>query len=165
MERGEKIGAVIVRLYRPFSAQAFINAIPATVKTITVLDRTKEPGGAGEPLFMDVATAVTEAIMDKTAPFTQMPRILGGRYGLSSREFTSAMVKSVLRDERRIYPCAAYLSGEYGLHDIYFGVPVILGRSGIQKIVELPLSDEEQKALRSSAVSVQEMIEKVKKLI
>ena len=104
VERGEKIGAVIVRLYRPFSAQAFINAIPATVKTIAVLDRTKEPGGAGEPLFMDVATAVTEAIMDKTAPFTQMPRILGGRYGLSSREFTSAMVKSVFDEMAKEAP-------------------------------------------------------------
>jgi malate dehydrogenase len=76
-----------------------------------------------------------------------------------------AMVKSVLRDERLTYPCAAYLSGEYGLNDIYFGVPVILGKMGIQKIVELPLSADEQKSLLSSAVSVQEMIVKVKKLI
>ncbi len=93
--KGEKIGAVIVRLYRPFSAAAFLGALPASVKTIAVLDRTKEPGAAGEPMFMDVATAVTEAIMEGTAPFKAMPRILGGRYGLSSREFTPAMIKGV----------------------------------------------------------------------
>ena len=93
--KGEKIGAVIVRLYRPFSAAAFIGTLPATVKTIAVLDRTKEPGAAGEPMFMDVATAITEAVMDKTAPFQAMPRLIGGRYGLSSREFTPAMIKGV----------------------------------------------------------------------
>lgn len=103
-ERGEKVGAVIVRLYRPFSAQALINALPASVKTIAVLDRTKEPGAAGEPLFMDVATAVTEAVMEQTAPFAAMPRILGGRYGLSSREFNSAMVKGIFDEMAKDNP-------------------------------------------------------------
>ncbi|OQC06844.1 MAG: Pyruvate-flavodoxin oxidoreductase [Candidatus Hydrogenedentes bacterium ADurb.Bin101] len=93
--KGEKIGGVIVRLYRPFSAAAFINALPPSVKTIAVLDRTKEPGAAGEPMFMDVFTAVAEAVMAKTAPFKELPVMLGGRYGLSSREFTAAMVKGI----------------------------------------------------------------------
>jgi len=93
--KGEKIGGVIVRLYRPFSAAAFINALPPSVKTVAVLDRTKEPGAAGEPMFMDVFTAVAEAVMAKTAPFKELPVMLGGRYGLSSREFTAAMVKGI----------------------------------------------------------------------
>lgn len=103
-ERGEKVGAVLVRLYRPFSAEAFIGALPASVKTITVLDRTKEPGAAGEPMFMDVATAITEAVMEKRAPFAEMPRILGGRYGLSSREFNSAMIKGIFDEMAKDKP-------------------------------------------------------------
>ncbi len=103
VDKGEKIGAVIVRLYRPFASDAFLSAIPSTVKTLAVLDRTKEPGAAGEPMFMDVATAVTEAVMDGTAPFKEMPKIVGGRYGLSSKEFTPAMIKGVydhLKEEK-----------------------------------------------------------------
>jgi pyruvate-ferredoxin/flavodoxin oxidoreductase len=84
-ERGEKVGAIKVRLYRPFSAEAFIGAIPETVKQIAVLDRTKEPGSLGEPLYEDVCTALKGS--DKT--------IIGGRYGLSSKEFTPSMVKAV----------------------------------------------------------------------
>jgi len=95
VQKGEKIGAVIVRLYRPFSAAALLAAFPKTTKVIGVLDRTKEPGAAGEPLFMDVATAVTEATINGNSPFAVLPRIIGGRYGLSSREFTPAMIKSI----------------------------------------------------------------------
>lgn len=93
--RGEKVGVLKVRLYRPFSIEHFIAALPKTVKTIAVLDRTKEPGSAGEPLYLDVVTAVSEAITAGTAPFQGYPRIVGGRYGLSSKEFTPAMVKAV----------------------------------------------------------------------
>jgi pyruvate-ferredoxin/flavodoxin oxidoreductase len=84
--RGEKVGAIKVRLYRPFSADAFIGALPETVKKIAVLDRTKEPGSLGEPLYEDVVTAL-KGRSDLT--------IIGGRYGLSSKEFTPSMVKSV----------------------------------------------------------------------
>jgi len=88
----EKVGLVKVRLFRPFDSVAMVAALPATVKAIAVLDRTKEPGAAGEPLYQDVITAVTEhASRDNGG----LPRIVGGRYGLSSKEFTPAMVKPV----------------------------------------------------------------------
>ncbi len=93
--RGEKVGVLKVRLYRPFSVEHFVGALPASVKTLAVLDRTKEPGAAGEPLYVDVITALTEAVAAGQAPFKSMPRVVGGRYGLSSKEFTPAMIKSV----------------------------------------------------------------------
>mgnify|MGYP001151866977 CR=1 FL=1 len=94
-DRGEKVGLVKVRLYRPFSVEHFVAALPKTVKKIAVLDRTKEPGSLGEPLYLDVVGAVEEGIYEGIAPFTEMPLILGGRYGLGSKEFTPAMVKGV----------------------------------------------------------------------
>jgi len=92
--QGEKVGAVLVRLFRPFSVGAFVQALPASLKALAVLDRTKEPGAAGEPLYQDVLTALAEANAEGTLPFA-MPRVTGGRYGLSSKEFTAAMVKGV----------------------------------------------------------------------
>jgi pyruvate-ferredoxin/flavodoxin oxidoreductase len=94
-ERGEKVGVVTVRLYRPFAVEQFLQVLPAGVKKIAVLDRTKEPGSAGEPLYQDVLTAVMEGVSQEIAPFSSMPRIFGGRYGLSSKDFTPAMVKGV----------------------------------------------------------------------
>jgi pyruvate-ferredoxin/flavodoxin oxidoreductase len=94
--RGAKVGLLKVRLYRPFAADRLLAALPPTTKAIAVLDRTKEPGSAGEPLYLDVVAAVAEGLMNGQAPFTAMPRIIGGRYGLSSKEFTPAMVKAVL---------------------------------------------------------------------
>jgi len=88
VEKGEKVGALIVRLYRPFSVYDFIENIPKTAKKIAVLDRTKEPGSIGEPLYLDVVTAFVEM-------GDYMPTIIGGRYGLSSKEFTPAMVKGI----------------------------------------------------------------------
>ncbi len=93
--KGQKIGVLKVRLFRPFSVQDFINAIPKTVTKIAVLDRTKEPGAIGEPLYMDIRTAVGEAMGRKQSPFKNYPVIVGGRYGLGSKEFTPAMVKAV----------------------------------------------------------------------
>lgn len=93
--QGEKIGAVIVRLYRPFDISAFVQTLPPTVKAIAALDRTKEPGATGEPLYQDVVAAVLEQVADGIAPFPTIPRIIGGRYGLSSKEFTPAMVKGI----------------------------------------------------------------------
>ena len=92
---GEKVGVVVVRLYRPFSVEHFNKALPASTKQIAVLDRTKEPGASGEPLYQDVVNAINEGIMQGTAPFEEHPKIIGGRYGLSSKEFTPAMVKGV----------------------------------------------------------------------
>ncbi len=91
--RGEKVGLLKVRLFRPFDAATLLAAIPDSVTKLAVLDRTKEPGADGEPLYKDVITAVAQALADGT--LSTMPRIVGGRYGLSSKEFTPAMVKGV----------------------------------------------------------------------
>ena len=95
---GEKVGMLKVRLFRPFSIKHFITALPASVKKIAVLDRTKEPGGAGEPMYQDVVTAFAEAAIEDYFQFEKPPVIVGGRYGLSSKEFTPAMIK-VIYDE------------------------------------------------------------------
>jgi pyruvate-ferredoxin/flavodoxin oxidoreductase len=87
--RGEKVGVLKVRLYRPLDIKRFVQALPATTKKIAVLDRTKEPGAGGEPLYLDVVTALHEEWPGA------MPKVVGGRYGLSSKEFTPAMVKGV----------------------------------------------------------------------
>ncbi|HET9588510.1 MAG TPA: pyruvate:ferredoxin (flavodoxin) oxidoreductase [Anaerolineales bacterium] len=87
--QGEKVGAIRVRLYRPFSVEHFIRSLPESVKSIAVLDRTKEPGALGEPLYLDVVNALVEG-------HRQNVKVIGGRYGLSSKEFTPAMVKAVL---------------------------------------------------------------------
>jgi pyruvate-ferredoxin/flavodoxin oxidoreductase len=91
--KGEKTGVIKVRLFRPFDAKLFVKALPSTVKAIAVLDRTKEPGSLGEPLYEDVRTAIAE--MQSSGDFSINPLVLGGRYGLGSKEFTPAMVKSV----------------------------------------------------------------------
>ena len=101
---GEKVGIVVVRLFRPFSCAHLVAALPKTVKKIAVLDRTKEPGGTGEPLYQDVVTAVAEAMASGDAPFAVVPRITGGRYGLSSKEFTPAMVKGVFDELKKDVP-------------------------------------------------------------
>src|SRR6185436_4194767 len=104
--RGEKVGVVKVRLYRPFSAAAFLAALPKSARGIAVLDRTKEPGAPGDPLYLDVVTALAEARAEGVSPLAAEPRVVAGRYGLSSKEFTPAMVKSVFdelakKDARR----------------------------------------------------------------
>ncbi len=98
MPTAAKVGLLKVRLYRPFSMKDFLAALPKTVKTIAVLDRTKEPGCAGEPLYQDVVTAIAEARNEGTSPLAVEPKIVGGRYGLSSKEFTPAMVKAVFEN-------------------------------------------------------------------
>ena len=92
--KGEKVGVVKVRLFNPFDTKAFIAAIPQTVKAIATLDRTKEPGAIGEPLYVNTRTAIGEAQIEKWMP-GGYPRVRGGRYGLGSKEFTPAMVKAV----------------------------------------------------------------------
>jgi pyruvate-ferredoxin/flavodoxin oxidoreductase len=92
---GEKVGLLKVRLYRPLSVERLVAALPRSVKAIAVLDRTKEPGSAGEPLYQDVVTAIAEEAANCTTDFALTPRVVGGRYGLGSKEFTPAMVKAV----------------------------------------------------------------------
>jgi pyruvate-ferredoxin/flavodoxin oxidoreductase len=96
--RGERVGLLKVRLFRPFSASHFVRALPATVRHIAVLDRAKEPGAAGEPLYLDVVAALSEAIGAGEAPFRFFPRVIGGRYGLGSKEFTPGMAATVFRE-------------------------------------------------------------------
>jgi pyruvate-ferredoxin/flavodoxin oxidoreductase len=96
MEKGERVGVLQVRLYRPFPARALVDVLPASVRRIAVLDRTKEPGSAGEPLFLDVVAALAEAHAgDENG---RMPLVVGGRYGLSSKEFTPGMAAGVFAE-------------------------------------------------------------------
>jgi pyruvate-ferredoxin/flavodoxin oxidoreductase len=103
-KRGENVGVLKVRLFRPFSIESFVNALPKSVKTIAVLDRTKEPGSAGEPLYQDVITAIAELHSSGTLPLAAFPRIIGGRYGLSSKEFTPSMVKALFDEMKKATP-------------------------------------------------------------
>ena len=97
---GEKVGLLKVRLFRPFAVDAFLAALPKTVSSIAVLDRTKEPGSVGEPLYQDVITAFNES----RSTARPLPRIIGGRYGLSSKEFTPAMAKCVFDELKKPEP-------------------------------------------------------------
>lgn len=106
--QGEKVGLVKVRLYRPFSVEAFIGALPSSVRVIAVLDRTKEPGGAGEPLYQDVVTAVAEGLSQNR------PLVVGGRYGLSSKEFTPAMLIGLFEEMKKPSPKNHFT---LGIHD------------------------------------------------
>ncbi|BCY17292.1 pyruvate-flavodoxin oxidoreductase [Leptolinea sp. HRD-7] len=109
--KGEKVGVVNVRLYRPFDVEAFLKVLPATTKKIAVLDRTKEPGATGEPLYQDVVTAVAEGLTKGIAPFKTAPIIVGGRYGLSSKEFTPGMVKGVFDELKKDAPKNSFTVG------------------------------------------------------
>ena len=108
---GEKIGLLKVRLYRPFSAQHFLKALPSTVRAITVLDRTKEAGSAGDPLYLDVVNAIQEGIKNGWDRPAATPVVLGGRYGLSSKEFTPAMVKGVFDNAKSKTPKDHFVVG------------------------------------------------------
>jgi pyruvate-ferredoxin/flavodoxin oxidoreductase len=108
---GEKVGVIKVRLYRPFATHAFVSALPATVRAIAVLDRTKEPGAVGEALYTDVQTAIAEAFADGLTPFKTMPRVVGGRYGLGSKEFNSAMAKAVFDNLNAVRPKNHFVVG------------------------------------------------------
>jgi pyruvate-ferredoxin/flavodoxin oxidoreductase len=110
--RGEKIGLLKVRLFRPFAVNAFLSALPKMVQKIAVLDRTKEAGAVGEPLYLDVVTALNESV--KLNGVRPLPRVVGGRYGLSSKEFTPAMVKSVFDNLKQDQPKDHFT---VGIHD------------------------------------------------
>ena len=109
--QGEKVGLIKVRLFRPFSTADFVKALPKTVQKIAVLDRTKEPGSAGEPLYLDVLAGVNQGLASGIAPFSSVPRIVGGRYGLSSKEFTPGMIKGVLDELKKDNPKHGFTVG------------------------------------------------------
>jgi pyruvate-ferredoxin/flavodoxin oxidoreductase len=109
---GEKFGVIQVRLYRPFSLDYLIKALPTTTKTLGILDRTKEPGAAGEPLFQDVLSTLVQAFQQ--GKIKTLPKMVGGRYGLSSKEFTPAMVKAVFDELKKENPKEHFT---IGIHD------------------------------------------------
>ncbi len=111
VSRGEKVGLLKVHLYRPFSVEHFVAALPRSAKTIAVLDRTKEPGSAGEPLYLDIVAAIHETAV---VEHSNMPRVIGGRYGLSSKEFTPAMIKGVFDELAKEKPKNHFT---VGIHD------------------------------------------------
>ena len=107
--RGERVGVLQLRLYRPFPVRALLDALPRSVRKIAVLDRTKEPGSGGEPLFLDVVAALTEAHLD--GDLGVLPRVIGGRYGLSSKEFTPGMVAGVFAELALARPRSRFTIG------------------------------------------------------
>ena len=111
---GEKVGLLKVRLYRPFDASAFISALPSSMAAVAVLDRTKEPGADGEPLYKDVLTALAQGVASGESPCSAMPKVIGGRYGLSSKEFTPGMVKAVFDELKTDKPKNGFT---IGIHD------------------------------------------------
>jgi pyruvate-ferredoxin/flavodoxin oxidoreductase len=127
--RGAKVGVLKVRLYRPFDVKRFAQALPATTTAMAVLDRTKEPGSAGEPLYLDCVGAIHEALEQGWAELRARPKIIGGRYGLSSKEFTPAMIKGVfdhlaLRQPKNHFTVGIHddLSGTSIPHDPEFSI-------------------------------------------
>lgn len=102
--QGEKVGVLKVRLYRPFSADHFLKALPLSTKTLIILDRTKEPGALGEPLYQDILAAFNEVLENDDRRFKTIPKIFGGRYGLSSKEFTPTMVMSIFNEGKKAKP-------------------------------------------------------------
>ncbi len=107
--RSEKVGVVQIRLFRPFSTSHFLRALPASVRTIAVLDRTKEPGATGEPLYLDVVAALAQAVAQGT--LAGSPQVVGGRYGLSSKDFNPSMVKAVFDELRKPHPRHGFTVG------------------------------------------------------
>jgi len=111
LEQGEKIGMLRIRLFRPFSAKHLIEALPNTVRKIAVLDRSKEPGADGEALYKDILTALAEYVSTGGNKFQGLPRIVGGRYGLSSKEFTPGMIKAVFDELNKETPKNSFTIG------------------------------------------------------
>ncbi len=102
--QGEKVGVITVHLFQPFSVEHLLKSLPASVKKIAVLDRTKEPGAAGEPLYQNVITALSEGLASGATPFSTTPLIVGGRFGLASKEFTPGMVKGIYDELLKAHP-------------------------------------------------------------
>jgi len=111
VKKGEKVGLIKVRLFRPFSVKYFINAIPDTVKVLAVLEKVKEPGAIGEPLFMDVVTAFHENREDELKSFKHNVKIIGGRYGISSKDFNGAMIQGIFNEMGKEKPKRRFTVG------------------------------------------------------
>ena len=110
---GEQVGMVRVRLFQPFPAAQIVAALPSTVRAIAVLDRTKEPGAVGEPLYLEVVATIAEAMDGDTPPFASAPRVIGGRYGLSSKEMTPSMIKPIFEELSESRPRRHFTVGIY----------------------------------------------------
>ena len=110
---GERVGMLRVRLFQPFPADQILAALPSTVRSIAVLDRTKEPGAVGEPLYLEVVASLAEAMDREDSPFATAPRVIGGRYGLSSKEMTPAMVKPIYEELQVARPKRHFTVGIY----------------------------------------------------
>ena len=110
---GERVGMVRIRLFNPFPAEQIIAALPSTVQAIAVLDRTKEPGAVGEPLYLEFVAALSEATDSDAPPFATAPRVIGGRYGLSSKEMTPSMIKPIFEELRATQPKRHFTVGIY----------------------------------------------------
>jgi pyruvate-ferredoxin/flavodoxin oxidoreductase len=110
---GEPVGMLRVRLFQPFPAQQIVGALPLTVRRIAVLDRTKEPGAVGEPLYLEVVAALTESAAEEGPRFATMPRVIGGRYGLASKELTPSMIKPVFEELAATRPKPHFTVGIY----------------------------------------------------
>lgn len=104
LAEGEEVGVLKVRLFRPLDSARLVNAIPESVESIAVLDRTKEPGSDGEPLYKDVVSAICRNMLSASPRFAKMPRVIGGRYGLSSKEFTPMMVRAIYAELDQVAP-------------------------------------------------------------
>jgi pyruvate-ferredoxin/flavodoxin oxidoreductase len=113
VEAGEKVGMVRIRLFNPFPAEHLIASLPPTVRSVAVLDRTKEPGAVGEPLYLETVAAFSEATDADHARFAAMPRVIGGRYGLSSKEMTPAMIKPIFEELAATRPRRHFTVGIY----------------------------------------------------
>ena len=110
-QTGEKVAILKVRLYRPFTSQLLLSLIPKSCKAIAVLDRTKEPGADGEPLYKDVMTALAESVIRGETKYDEIPKVAGGRYGLSSKEFTPGMIKAIFDELDRESPKSPFTIG------------------------------------------------------
>jgi len=111
VQQGEKVGLLKLRLFRPLAGEQLLEALPASCRRIAVLDRCKEPGAAGEPLYKDVLTAFAEHLTRGGSKFTALPQIIGGRYGLSSKEFTPGMIKAALDELEQAKPKSQFSLG------------------------------------------------------
>jgi pyruvate-ferredoxin/flavodoxin oxidoreductase len=137
VDQGEKVGAVVVRLFRPFPVEAFLDVLPDTVRSIAVLDRTKEPGATGEPLLQELVTLLADAY--STGVLDALPRVIGGRYGLSSKEFTPSMVAAVFAELAKDDPKRRFT---VGIHDDVTHLSLDIDRT-----FELPRLDDDLAAI------------------
>jgi pyruvate-ferredoxin/flavodoxin oxidoreductase len=144
-QHGEKAGVLKVRLFRPFSIDDFVAALPPTVRSIAVMDRCKEPGSVGEPLYLDIVTALAEARATGLRPTGAEPRVIGGRYGLASKEFTPAMVKAVFAEMDAEAPKRHFT---VGINDDVTGLSLVvddafrLGSSDVKRAVFFGLGSD-----------------------